>query len=277
MLLQRVLTAIVLAPLMLAGIFWLPDPWFRVFIGLILMIGAWEWSQLAGYNKPSSRLLTALSMGALLIGLHVWVPSDSLLWMLMISMSLLWWAFALFSVLRYPNSANWLQSRKLRLLAGVPVLVPLWLGLVMLKGQPLQILGLTWLMLLVWGADIGAYFAGRAFGDKKLAPHVSPGKTWAGVYGGMATSILISIIIALLGLLNGGLSAIQWFILLVLSAGVVAISVLGDLMESLLKRNRGIKDSSSLLPGHGGVLDRIDSLCAATPLFVLLWVVMVGV
>lgn len=277
MLLQRVLTAIVLAPLMLAGIFWLPDPWFRVFIGLILMIGAWEWSQLAGYNKPSSRLLTALSMGALLIGLHVWVPSDSLLWMLMITMSLLWWAFALFSVLRYPNSANWLQSRKLRLLAGVPVLVPLWLGLVMLKGQPLQILGLTWLMLLVWGADIGAYFAGRAFGDKKLAPHVSPGKTWAGVYGGMATSILISIIIALLGLLNGGLSAIQWFILLVLSAGVVAISVLGDLMESLLKRNRGIKDSSSLLPGHGGVLDRIDSLCAATPLFVLLWVVMVGV
>lgn len=277
MLLQRVLTAIVLAPLMLAGIFWLPDLWFRVFIGLILMIGAWEWSQLSGYNKPSSRLFTALSMGALLIGIHLWVPSDSRLWMVMISMSLLWWAFALFSVLRYPNSANWLQSRKLRLLAGVPVLVPLWLGLVMLKGQPLQILGLTWLMLLVWGADIGAYFAGRAFGDRKLAPHVSPGKTWAGVYGGMLTSILISIVIALLGLLNGGLSPMQWFFLLVLSAGVVAISVLGDLMESLLKRNRGIKDSSSLLPGHGGVLDRIDSLCAATPLFVLLWIVMVGV
>lgn len=277
MLLQRVLTGIVLAPLMLAGIFWLPDQWFRLFIGIIIMLGAWEWSQLSGYNKQSSRLYTAIAMGLLLLVLHLMVPVDSLLWMLMIIASLLWWAFALFSVLRYPANADWLTSRRLRLVAGVPVLVPLWLGLVMLKGQPMQLLGLTWLMLLVWGADIGAYFAGRMFGNRKLAPNVSPGKTWAGVYGGMATSMLISIVIALLGLLNGGLPLLQWVYLLTLSAGVVAISVLGDLMESLLKRNRGIKDSSSLLPGHGGVLDRIDSLCAATPLFVLLWVVMVGV
>jgi phosphatidate cytidylyltransferase len=147
-----------------------------------------------------------------------------------------------------------------------------WLGLVWLKSEESADLLLTWLMLLVWGADIGAYFAGRAFGRRKLAPNVSPGKTWAGVYGGMLTSVIISLVIAYFYLPEHSLKG--WIWLLVLSSAVIAVSVMGDLFESLLKRNRGIKDSSSLLPGHGGVLDRIDSLCAATPMFVLLWYVL---
>jgi phosphatidate cytidylyltransferase len=134
---------------------------------------------------------------------------------------------------------------------------------------------LTWFMLLVWGADIGAYFSGRFFGNRKLAPNVSPGKTWAGVYGGMVTSVIISVVIAIRFL--APLSAINWLLLIALSIAVIAISVLGDLLESLLKRNSGIKDSSALLPGHGGILDRIDSMCAAAPMFVLLWLVVAGV
>ncbi len=157
----------------------------------------------------------------------------------------------------------------------IPVLGATWMGLVWLKVQPEASLLLTWLMLLVWGADVGAYFAGRLFGNKKLAPQVSPGKTWAGVYGGLITSIVISITIAYFYL--PVMNQTKWLLLVDLTVVVVAISVIGDLFESLLKRNRGIKDSSSLLPGHGGVLDRIDSLCAATPMFVLLWYVLASV
>jgi phosphatidate cytidylyltransferase len=148
------------------------------------------------------------------------------------------------------------------------------MGLVWLKTQDNSVLLLTWFMLLVWGADIGAYFAGRFFGNRKLAPNVSPGKTWAGVYGGMLTSVIVSVVIALLFL--GELTAYSWLLLVVLSVAVIAISVLGDLLESLMKRNSGIKDSSALLPGHGGILDRIDSMCAAAPMFVLLWFVVAG-
>jgi phosphatidate cytidylyltransferase len=194
--------------------------------------------------------------------------STGITWLQLTLWSLLWWLFALVMVFRYPASQAWIKGRWVRLMMALPVLLPLWLGLNVLKGQPNANLVLTWLMLLVWGADIGAYFAGRAFGNRKLAPSVSPGKTWAGVYGGMATSVLVSALMALYFL--PALSLLQWILLLMISALVVAISVLGDLFESLLKRFRGIKDSSGLLPGHGGILDRIDSLCAATPMFCVL-------
>ena len=275
MLLQRILTAIVLAPLMLAGIFWLPDAGFRAFIALIALIGAWEWSNLVGYKKSISRLGVAAGVSALLVALHLVVDVHSLVWPLISLVPLVWWLFASVVVISYPKRIEWLSSRKLKLSTLVPVLGGFWMGLVWLKNQDQSALLLTWLMLLVWGADIGAYFAGRAFGNRKLAPKVSPGKTWAGVYGGMAASMLISVCIAFFFL--PGFSLKGWLWLLLISAAVVAISVIGDLFESLLKRNRGIKDSSALLPGHGGVLDRIDSLCAATPVFVLLWFVLMVV
>lgn len=272
MLLQRIVTALVLAPMMLAGIYLLPVDGFSVFSGLIVILGAWEWANLAGFSAPRARIvvaaLSALGLGAI----HQWVAVGSLLWTLLVLSALVFWLLAGVSVYLYPRATGWLRSGPTKLAIMVPVLVALWMGLVWLKSQPHSALLLTWLMLLVWGADVGAYFAGRAFGDRKLAPAVSPGKTWAGVYGGMATSILISVVIA--GLYLPDDSVQDWFWLILLSAAVIAISVVGDLFESLLKRNRGIKDSSSLLPGHGGILDRIDSLCAATPMFVLLWYVL---
>jgi len=160
------------------------------------------------------------------------------------------------------------------LLIGLLVLLPAWQGLVLLKHWPLGNWLILSVMVLVWAADIGAYFSGRAFGKRKLAPQVSPGKSWEGVYGGLAVSLVITLVVGisrdwgvgqiLLGLLGAAL--------------VVMASVIGDLTESMFKRRSGIKDSSNLLPGHGGVLDRIDSLTAAIPLFaVLLWAAEWGV
>ncbi|WP_196157226.1 phosphatidate cytidylyltransferase [Reinekea sp. G2M2-21] len=272
MLLQRVLTAAILAPLMLAGIFLLPDVGFRVFIGLIVALGAWEWANISGVKTQGGRIGVAVVSVLLLFAIHFAIPVASTLWSALILMTLVWWLIASVTVFLYPKKATWLSSVVLRIAVAVPVLGAFWMGLVWLKNQPQSVLLLTWLMLLVWGADIGAYFAGRLFGNRKLAPKVSPGKTWAGVYGGMLTSVLVSVIIAYFFLPDHDLKGWAWLVLL--SSAVVAISVMGDLFESLLKRNRGIKDSSALLPGHGGILDRIDSLCAATPMFVLLWFVL---
>jgi len=272
MLLQRIVTALVLAPLMLAGIYLLPNSGFRIFIGLIVILAAWEWANMAGFTRASARVGLAIVTAFGLLGLNQWLAVESLLWILLVLSALVFWLVAGVGVYLFPRATNWLTSPLLKLLVMVPVLGALWMGLVWLKSQPQSVLLLTWLMLLVWGADIGAYFAGRAFGNIKLAPAVSPGKTWAGVYGGMVTSILVSVVIA--GVYLPAYSVTGWIWLVLLSAAVIAISVLGDLFESLLKRNRGIKDSSSLLPGHGGILDRIDSLCAATPMFVLLWYVL---
>lgn len=272
MLLQRVLTAAVLAPLMLAGIYLLPDVGFRVFIGIIVALAAWEWANMADFKSLGSKGSVVLLVLASLVLAHWLIDAQSDLWIYLVLSTLGWWGLATFIVVTYPSKAQWLASRGLRALITLPVLGGFWMGAVWLKVQDQSVLLLTWLMLLVWGADIGAYFAGRAFGNRKLAPRVSPGKTWAGVYGGMVTSVVVSIIIAYFFLPSH--SVMGWLWLIILSSTIVAVSVLGDLFESLLKRNRGIKDSSSLLPGHGGVLDRVDSLCAATPVFVLFWYVL---
>ncbi len=196
MLLQRVLTAAILAPLMLAGIFLLPDVGFRVFIGLIVALGAWEWANISGVKTQGGRVVVAVVSGLLLLAIHFAIPVASTLWSALILTTLIWWLIASVTVFLYPNKATWLSSVVLRIAVAVPVLGAFWMGLVWLKNQPQSVLLLTWLMLLVWGADIGAYFAGRLFGNRKLAPKVSPGKTWAGVYGGMLTSVLVSVVIA---------------------------------------------------------------------------------
>ena len=155
-----------------------------------------------------------------------------------------------------------------KLLIGLLILLPAWQGLVFIKQLPLGNWLIMAVMVLVWGADIGAYFSGKAFGKRKLAPQVSPGKSWEGVYGGLALSLVITAVVGLVRDWTLG----QMILGLLGAAIVVFISVVGDLTESMFKRQSGIKDSSNLLPGHGGVLDRIDSLTAAIPVFaVLLW------
>lgn len=269
MLKLRVLTALILAPLAIWGTLALPGDWFAAILGAIFALGAWEWSRLAGLQQVVLRHFYVAIIVAIMIAL-LHRETIGLLLFITAAIGVLWWLIALVFVFFYPaGSTVWKSYPSLVSFAGVLTLLPGWLSLA----------GLQWhvgpryalfVMLLVWGADVGAYFAGRAFGRSKLAPAVSPGKTWAGVWGAMATTIVITV--AGVPLLGQPMHDLYW--MLPLTVVVVAMSIVGDLTESMFKRMADVKDSGGLLPGHGGILDRIDSLTAAAPVFVfgfLLW------
>ncbi|WP_224555402.1 phosphatidate cytidylyltransferase [Pectobacterium versatile] len=274
MLKYRLITAFILIPIVIAALFLLPPLGFTLVTLAVCMLAAWEWGQLAGFASSGQRLWLAILCGFLLALMllslpayhySVHIPQISIaLWS-----SLVWWGGALLLVLFYPASASfWRYSRALRLVFGIMTIVPFFWGMVALRHYNYAInpfAGAWWLlyvMLLVWGADSGAYMFGKLFGKRKLAPKVSPGKTWEGFLGGLATSALISVLFSLYVPLTVAPST-----LLICSIAAALASVLGDLTESMFKREAGIKDSSHLIPGHGGVLDRIDSLTAAVPVF----------
>ncbi|PWB34580.1 phosphatidate cytidylyltransferase [Pseudomonas sp. SDI] len=270
MLKQRIITALILLPIALGGFFLLDGGDFALFIGLVVTLGAWEWARLAGLEAQLLRVAYAVVVAGLLMLLHL-MP-ELAPWIL--GASVLWWGLATWLVLTYPRSSELWASVACRLLIGLLILLPAWQGLVLLKHWPLGNWLIMAVMVLVWGADIGAYFSGRAFGKRKLAPQVSPGKSWEGVYGGLLVTLVITLVVGI----NRGWSAGELLLGVLGAALIVMASVVGDLTESMFKRRTGIKDSSSLLPGHGGVLDRIDSLTAAIPLFaVLLWAANWGV
>ncbi|MDE1165981.1 MAG: phosphatidate cytidylyltransferase [Pseudomonas sp.] len=270
MLKQRIITALILLPIALCGFFLLEGAGFALFIGLVVTLGAWEWARLAGFEAQPARIGFAAVVALLLFFLYL---SPSLA-PFVLGAAVLWWAVATYLVLTYPRTAERWSSVACKLLIGLLILLPAWQGLVLIKEWPLGNWLILSVMVLVWGADIGAYFSGKAFGKRKLAPQVSPGKSWEGFYGGMALCLAIALVVGLLRHWSLG----ELVMGLLGTALVVAISVVGDLTESMFKRRAGIKDSSNLLPGHGGVLDRIDSLTAAIPLFaVLLWAANWGV
>lgn len=259
---QRIITAAWLAPLMLAGLFGLEGGAFALFTALVVLLAGWEWTNLAAIDAPSRRLVLVAGLAVVMAVLWLMGAAMSawILWLGMVG-----WLLNLYWVMQYPDQAERWQSCSRRLAMGVWVLVPAWVGLNVLRES-----GAVWLLfvlLLVWCADIGAYFAGRAYGRRKLAPRVSPGKSWEGVMGGLVATAALAVVVAFWQ----GLGAIDLVVLLLATLLVTLASVLGDLLESMLKRQRGIKDASNLLPGHGGVLDRIDSLTAALPLFALIY------
>lgn len=256
MLLQRVITALILAPLVLALVFYADRIWFAVATWFITALAVYEWAALFNYSTPLKRAIYLALYAALAV----------LLWFqpawhtpLLIAGCIAWLA-AIVAVLLYPRGE--VLFRRTGLLAPLGCFLPLvaWLGLLAIHGLPDGSLWIGWLLLLVWAADVGAYFGGRALGKHKLAPAVSPGKTWEGVMGGYL----------LAGLICGGLvlwwqgGALVWLLATLL---LIAISVFGDLFESLIKRATGVKDSGTILPGHGGMLDRIDSVLAVLPVF----------
>ena len=272
---QRVLTALVLAPVMVFGIFFLELKPFAMFIALIASVGAWEWANIAGYKKNWSRVVYALFVFVCLYIsariLRVW--PEYKIWFL--AAGTLWWVVAFALVKRYPGGTDIWNARVIRAFLGLCVLIPMWVGFMHLKEEPHSSLLIIYVMLVVWGADTGAYFAGRKWGRSKLAPHVSPGKSWAGFWGGLATTLVLAAfacwyVDSQLQRLDLN-SALKIFVITVVT---MVISVLGDLVESMMKRHRGIKDSSSLLPGHGGVMDRIDSMAAAVPVFAFMMMIM---
>ncbi|RMS09234.1 Phosphatidate cytidylyltransferase [Pseudomonas coronafaciens pv. coronafaciens] len=270
MLKQRIITALILLPIALCGFFLLTGMYFALFIGGVVVLGAWEWARLAGFASQYMRVGYAALVAILLFlmyllpGLEPWV----------LVAAVIWWGVATYLVLTYPDSSNHWASAVCKLVIGLLVLLPAWQGLVLIKQWPLGNWLILSVMVLVWAADIGAYFSGKAFGKRKLAPKVSPGKSWEGVYGGLVVSLGITAAVGI----SRDWTAVQFVAGLLGAAVIVFISVIGDLTESMFKRQSGIKDSSNLLPGHGGVLDRIDSLTAAIPVFaVLLWAAEWGV
>jgi len=273
----RLITALILIPLVIAALFLLPPMGFALVTLAVCMLAAWEWGQLAGFAKRSQRIGLAMLCGFLLALMMLSVPAyqhvtEQLQVGVSLWLSLAWWLGALLLVLFYPGSAAlWRNSRPLRLLFGLLTIIPFFWGMMALRQfgyEHNHFTGAWWLlyvMLLVWGADSGAYMFGKLFGKHKLAPKVSPGKTWEGLIGGLVTSAIISWLFGRYAPLN-----VVPITLLICSVVAALASVLGDLTESMFKREAGIKDSGHLIPGHGGILDRIDSLTAAVPVFACL-------
>jgi len=257
---QRIITASILAPIVLCGVFLLPVKGFAVFFAIVTLIGAWEWALLSGVTATVKRLaFSAAVLTSILLGWQLHLESSQNFVLIPV---LALWCVAFLWITRYPSEGLWKHSL-VRALCGVLILAAAWLSMLELKSLESGNAWLLLILLIVWAADIGAYFSGKRWGKVKLAPSVSPGKTREGMYGGL---LAVALTILMFAWWNG-LDFTSSAFLLVLGLIVGLVSVMGDLFESLLKRHANIKDSGSILPGHGGVLDRIDSVLAAAPFY----------
>jgi phosphatidate cytidylyltransferase len=265
---QRVITASIIASMFFAALFLFGWQGFFIFMTLVLMIGAWEWANLAGFESFPQRFVYCLFTVLLLTFVIYFtdvsrstINVENVRTLLIIACT--WWALALLWVQGYPSSAVLWGSRWVRAVLGWFVLIPAWLSLVYLHQMDVGVWLIVLMITTVFVADTGAYFFGRAFGKRKLALHVSPGKSWEGFWGGLLCCSLLATFVAYVSETG------DWHVILMILLSTALASVLGDLLESMVKRHRGIKDSGSILPGHGGVLDRLDSITAAAPIFAL--------
>ncbi len=278
MLLQRIITASILASLIVLAIFNLSLELFSLVIGLISLLGAWEWSNLAGINSLFKRGLLVLALILPMLGIQFWTQileliaqavdwtdirnySGILEWFVI--PPVLFWVLTMLLIRNTPTGVLKIQMKTFyKGVIGWFILLSTWMFLTRLRmfyGAEMTL----YFLLLIWGADISAYFAGKKFGKTKLSPDISPGKTVEGMYGALITAVVCGLVLSLI--YKFPITIASDFVLL--SALTVLISIYGDLFFSVVKRQRGVKDSGSLLPGHGGILDRIDSLCAAAPFF----------
>ena len=256
MLVTRIITAVILGGAITAGVLFLPIWVAAAMFGVLWAAGAWEWTKLAQLPPVRGVAYVVVLCASMLLALLMVSPDVATVGM---AGAALFWAAALVAIVSYPRPF----SPTAVAVSGFLVLVPSWLILIYLQAaEPRgRALAMT-VLVIVWAADVGAYFVGRTFGRRKLAPAVSPGKTWEGVTGGAVLAAAAGWGAAEVLELPGGMFA-------VLGAATALVSVVGDLTVSMFKRNVGLKDSGTLLPGHGGVMDRIDSLTAAVPVFAL--------
>ena len=263
----RVIAAAIMAPVAILAVLYLPSEFLAALVAALMMLGLWEWTLLAGLRDRVWRAAYLVGNAALMVAL-VWGAGRGLFTLKLVSLlGALWWLLVLLWLTRFELAASdngW--SRALKLFTGSVSVIPAWAALCLLHAsQPKGPAWALFALLIVWAADSGAYFIGVRFGKNKLAPRISPGKSWEGFFGGLlATLLLATVALSFLGLSWTSLPGI-----LLLTAVTALFSVAGDLFESLLKRHAGTKDSSDLIPGHGGVLDRVDSLLAALPVFVV--------
>jgi phosphatidate cytidylyltransferase len=265
----RLVSAAIMVPLVVCGVLYLPTAGVALALALVISVGLWEWGAMIPLSSMAARIAYPVGVAALM-ALAWTVPLDRVLVPLLL-LAVIWWLTALYWLVR-PGFGEQ-STRAVRVLkgcAGVLVMLPCWASFVTLHARqdhgPLITLAL---LVMVWLADSGAYFAGRRWGRTRLAPVISPGKTWEGVLGGIVAS---AIAVLMAGYWYS--RSFEWTLTLV-SVALLAVmfSIVGDLLESLMKRQAGIKDSGSIIPGHGGVLDRIDSLTAAAPMLLagMLW------
>lgn len=277
---QRIITALILAPLVILGIFKLPLMGFIAALTAITLLGFWEWTQ---FTESNSRI-AALIPAAVVTGLSFLFISPDVTSLnqlaaphyAVLALGFAWWIIASGMAITYPKTTNlWQGSKALRHVFGFLTLIPFLWSVIILRASDISVDPyhgaklVLYVCFLVWAADSGAYFAGKSMGKRKMAPHVSPNKTIEGLIGGIIAALIV-------GWLFAGWFDIQFtspLHMVIITLITVVISVLGDLVESMFKRVSGIKDSSNIIPGHGGILDRIDSLTAAFPVFALLYYV----
>lgn len=272
MLIQRLLAALVLIPIVIAGLFFLSISNFAIVMLVIFALSSWEWAQFLHFTTKRSKsiftiLLTTLAAIIYYLPSYVYLPIN--IFEIILLSSIAWWSVALVLVLSYPKSVKlWGTSFFNKLLFAFFTLMPFFIAMIQLRQINYGLNsyeGAYWLLyilVLVWATDSGAYFAGRLWGKHKLAPSVSPGKTIEGLMGGVASSIIIGLLVYYSHFFNA-----PFYPFMISSIVAIFASVLGDLTESMFKREANIKDSGHLIPGHGGILDRIDSLTAAMPIF----------
>lgn len=304
MLLQRVITAAILVPLVVMAVFQLPGEYFSLVFGLIMLMAAWEWSHLIGINQPYKKYLFLLSLIVPMLWLHFWtqfleglqyvietgqqdiyqyvkkagwtsistfmeylnIPdvrlySGALEWLVI--PPVIFWVLVMILIKHSPTGVLQLELKpRNKALIGWFVLMSAWLFFVRLRilyGAEMTM----YFLVLIWAADIAAFFVGKKFGKSKLAPEISPGKTMAGFYGALLAGLVCGILLCLIY----GFPLMNASDVVLLSILTVLISIFGDLFFSVVKRQSGVKESGSILPGHGGILDRLDSLIAAAPFF----------
>jgi len=264
MLLKRVLTASIIAPVAVFSILVLTQTGFALALTLILIISSWEYCDLIQIKHLAGKSLYTL----LILVVTYFLSSAPSNLTIVLYAAAVWWLIALIWVAMFPKGSNLLRKTlTVRLINGLFIFVPMAISLMALHLQDKALV--LFLLILIWAADIGAYFTGKFFGKNKLCPSISPGKTLEGVYGGIALTQVIAISYVYITTQTPLLNDFLIFSFLALSVSLV--SVLGDLFESVLKRIAEVKDSGNILPGHGGLLDRIDSLTSSAPIFFLLF------
>ncbi|MEQ3696366.1 MAG: phosphatidate cytidylyltransferase [Pseudomonadales bacterium] len=272
MLKQRVITAVVIAALFIAGVVYSNPLQGTLFLAAVWLLGAWEWVQLAAIANRWFKALYVVFVALVMMALH-WITFDGLsafnidvVRTVFIGSSIVWGVLFLW-IQGYPSSAVIWRHPLVILSLGVLILVPAWYAMVLLKFEHSYALILVAVLLMAVGNDTGAFAVGKTIGKHKLAKEVSPKKTWEGFFGGVVLGSIVGVVIAYLM----ELPASDWRGWMLATLAAIAGSVIGDLAESMFKRQAGVKDSGVLLPGHGGFLDRLDSLSAAFPLFALVY------
>lgn len=272
----RVYAALAMTPFAIAAILWMPTPWLVALAAIVFLAGLWEWFKLAEVDDTLQRTVLLLANLLLMVAL-VWGSRTSnggtlVLFQMAVVVGVVWWLLACLWLKHYDFASNHdTHARMFKLAAGTLAVVPAWCALALLHAS--QPNGHRWLLValgIVWAGDTGAYFVGRAFGGKlfggrKLAPRISPNKTIEGLLGGIACALLVALPLAT----YAGAQTAQLPMVAAATVLTSGAAVVGDLFESLLKRHVGVKDSGDIIPGHGGILDRIDAVLAALPVFAL--------